>query len=87
MDSVHNLLKEVNAKIKALDTAKQLYGEQLAPNFLVFDFVNTNETGLSWILASLLNPNGNHGQKTLFLENFIKICIGISWKFYCSLVK
>ena len=75
MDSVHNLLKEVNAKIKALDTAKQLYGEQLAPNFLVFDFVNTNETGLSWILASLLNPNGNHGQKTLFLENFIKICL------------
>ena len=75
MDSVQNLLKEVNAKIKALDTAKQLYGEQLAPNFLVFDFVNTNETGLSWILACLLDPKGSHGQKTLFLENFIKICL------------
>lgn len=75
MDNVQNLLNEVNAKIKALETAKALYGEQLAPNFLVFDFVNTNETELSRILANLLNPNGTHGQKTLFLENFIKICL------------
>ena len=75
MDNIRNLLNEVNTKIKALETAKELYGEQLAPDFLVFDFVNTNETGLSRILACLLNPKGTHGQKTLFLENFIKICL------------
>ena len=75
MDNIRNLLNEVNTKIKSLETAKELYGEQLAPDFLVFDFVNTNETGLSRILACLLNPKGTHGQKTLFLENFIKICL------------
>lgn len=75
MEQVQSLLKEVNAKIRALDTAKKLYGEQLAPDFQVFDFVNTSENGLSWILANLLNPKGKHGQKTLFLEKFIKICL------------
>lgn len=75
MENLQNLLNKVNAKVQALETAKQLYGEQLAPNFLVFDFVNTNEIGLSWILACLLDPKGTHGQKTLFLESFIKICL------------
>ena len=72
MENLQNLLNKVNAKVQALKTAKQLYGEQLAPNFLVFDFVNTNEIGLSGILACLLDPKGTHGQKTLFLESFIK---------------
>lgn len=75
MDNIRNLLNEVNTKIKALETAKELYGEQLAPDFSVFDFINTNETGISWILANLLNPKSTHGQKTLFLEKFIKICL------------
>ena len=42
MENLQNLLNKVNAKVQALKTAKQLYGEQLAPNFLVFDFVDTN---------------------------------------------
>ena len=37
MDNIRNLLNEVNTKIKSLETAKELYGEQLAPDFLVFD--------------------------------------------------
>ncbi|MBW4010594.1 PD-(D/E)XK nuclease family protein [Moraxella osloensis] len=75
MHQVQNLLNEVNAKIQSLETAKSLYSEQLAPDFQVFDFVNTSENGLSWIIANLLNPKGTHGQKTLFLEQFIRICL------------
>lgn len=75
MEQVQNLLNEVNSKIQSLETAKSLYSEQLAPDFQVFDFVNTSENGLSWIIANLLNPKGTHGQKTLFLEQFIRICL------------
>ena len=75
MEQVQSLLNEVNSKIQSLETAKSLYGEQLAPDFQVFDFVNTSENGLSWIIANLLNPKGTHGQKTLFLEQFIRICL------------
>ena len=75
MQQVQNLLNEVNSKIQSLETAKSLYSEQLAPDFQVFDFVNTSENGLSWIIANLLNPKGTHGQKTLFLEQFIRICL------------
>lgn len=53
-------------KIQSLETTKSLYGEQLAPDFQVFDFVNTSENGLSWIAANLLNPKGTHGQEALF---------------------
>lgn len=75
MDNIQTLLNEVNVRVHGLQVAKELYSEQLAPDFLVFDYLNTYETGLSKILADLLNPNGTHGQKTLFLENFIKICL------------
>lgn len=75
METIQNLLNDVNDKIKALDTAKQLYSQQLAPEFRVFDFINTGENGLSWILANLLDPNGTHAQKDLFLRQFIDICL------------
>lgn len=75
METIQNLLNDVNDKIKALDTAKQLYSQQLAPEFRVFDFINTDENSLSWILANLLDPNGTHAQKDLFLRQFINICL------------
>lgn len=75
MENVSELLKEVNDKIKALDTAKELYGEQLASDFRVFDYIDTRENGISWVIADLLNPKGNHGQKTLFLRKFIEVCL------------
>ena len=75
MDNVQNLLNEVSSIIKALDKAKQLYGEQLAPDFNVFNYIGFNETNLSYILNDLLNPTGSHNQKDLFLRKFIQICV------------
>lgn len=72
MDNIQTLLNEVNVRVHGLQAAKELYSEQLAPDFLVFDYLNTYETGLSKILADLLNPNGTHGQKTLFWKTLSK---------------
>ncbi|WP_230656584.1 PDDEXK-like family protein [Psychrobacter sp. I-STPA10] len=75
MNNVKNLLENVNIEIKTLQSAQKLYGRQLAPNFSVFDYISTNETGLSYILADLLNPQGSHDQKETFLKLFIEHCL------------
>lgn len=57
-----------------LDTARALERQldrQLARRFNAFDYVDTSETGLSRIIADLLNPAGRHGQGTLFLETLL----------------
>ena len=54
-----------------LDTARTLQREldsQLAQRFNVFDYLRTDELGLSRIVADLLNPQGRHGQGPLFLK-------------------
>ena len=75
MEALQNLLNEVIKKTDALKTAQALYSRQLAPKFSTFDYINTNELGLSRILADLLNPKGNHGQQEAFLKLFIDHCL------------
>ena len=58
-----------------MDTARALEAEldrHLARRFNVLDYLKTDELGLSSILADLLDPDGPHGQGTLFLERFVK---------------
>lgn len=56
----------------ALDMESRL--ELLAsPRFSVFQYISKkNENNISSIIASLLDPKGTHGQKSLFLKEFIK---------------
>lgn len=75
MQEIKNLLKNVSTEIQLINTSKRLYAKQLAPNFSIFNYIATNETNLSYILADLLNPKGSHQQDDLFLKNFIKICL------------
>ncbi|WP_227430665.1 PD-(D/E)XK nuclease family protein [Psychrobacter sp. I-STPA6b] len=75
MNNVKTLLGDVSRKIDTLQTAQALYSKQLAPNFSVFDYISTNETGLSYILADLLNPQGSHDQEETFLKLFIEHCL------------
>lgn len=75
MQEIKNLLKTVSTEIQLINTSKRLYAKQLAPNFSIFNYIATNETNLSYILADLLNPKGSHQQDDLFLKNFIKICL------------
>lgn len=75
MSAVQKLINKVSQKINALETAQALYGRQLAPKFNTFDYISTNELGLSQILADLLNPKGSHGQEEDFLRVFIEHCL------------
>ena len=54
-----------------LDAARHLERElnrHLAHQFNVFDYLRTNELGLSQVIADLLNPRASHGQGPLFLR-------------------
>ena len=54
---IPQLLDRVSNELKALETARQRYEKQLAPNFSVFDYIYTDEMMLSRIIADLLNPH------------------------------
>ena len=54
-----------------LETAQALEHEldaHLARRFNVFDYLRTDELGLSRVVADLLNPKGKHGQGGIFLK-------------------
>lgn len=75
MSEVQTLINEVSQKVQALETAQALYSRQLSPDFNTFDYINTNELGLSRILASLLDPKGSHAQQEAFLKLFVEYCL------------
>ena len=50
-----------------LETARAL-DRRLARRFYVFDYLRTDEPGLSRIVADLLKPEGKHGQGIVFLQ-------------------
>lgn len=71
-DQTETLLKDVDFKIETLRKANELFSARLAPNFNIFDYLRTDEMGLSRCIASLLNPTGTHGQGSVFLKSFLK---------------
>jgi hypothetical protein len=75
MSIVQTLIEEVSQKMNALETAQALYSRQLSPDFNTFDYINTDELGLSRILAALLDPKGSHAQQATFLKLFIEHCL------------
>ena len=61
--------------VPRLDAARSLDREldrQLAWRFNVFDYLRTDELGLSRVIADLLDPRASHGQGTLFLRSFLE---------------
>ena len=59
-----------------LETARTLESEldrQLARRFNVFDYLRTDELGLSRMIGDLLNPAGSHGQGAVFLQCFVRL--------------
>ena len=69
--NIELLLKEIAFETGTLRNAKKLFADKLAPDFSFFDFMRSDEMGLSNCFASLLNPNGTHGQGSVFLEIFL----------------
>ena len=80
MSTVQSLINDVSQKINALETAQALYSRQLSPDFSTFDYISTDELGLSRILAALLDPKGNHAQQEGFLRLFVEHCLPVIYK-------
>jgi hypothetical protein len=75
---ITDLLREVGALRKAWRQVSSAIASRTAPDFTPFQFVRTDELGLSQIVRWLFDPNGSHGQRGLFLRAFLEEIIGSS---------
>ncbi|HPF99365.1 MAG TPA: PD-(D/E)XK nuclease family protein [Kiritimatiellia bacterium] len=58
----------VTSRVRAEEKKQRRIDKRLATGFNVFDLIEPDENKLSDILATLLDPNGDHGQGGLFLQ-------------------
>ncbi len=65
------LLSELTPRIQAARRVERELDRHLARRFNVFKYLRTDELGLSRIIADLLDPAAEHGQKKLFLETLL----------------
>lgn len=71
IDPVEKFIHSASIQIESVNAAKKLYGNQISPDFLIFDYLRDDEMGLSRCIGNLLDPNGKHSQGTSFLDLFI----------------
>lgn len=71
-ENVKSLLSAISINSRVLGEAKRRFASRLAPEFRIFDFLRTDEMGLSWCIASLLDPAGTHGQGSAFIDAFFE---------------
>ena len=62
-------------RLDNFNSAKKKLDIYLSSSFNVFGYIKPNENLISDIIADMLNPFGNHGQKDLFLQKFFDIII------------
>ncbi len=72
-EAITRYFSELQFRMNIYDNAKKDMDVYLASSFNVFDYIKTDENKLSDIMADLLNPEGKHGQKDAFLQEFIKL--------------
>jgi hypothetical protein len=68
-----NLLADVGARKRVWSEMQESLALKHAPNFTVFDFLRTDELGLSDVIRWMLDPNETHGQRDIFLVLFNEI--------------
>ena len=71
-DSVR-LLQELTPHLHAARAVERELDRHLARRFNVFRYLRDDELGLSRIIADLLDPTGEHGQGTTFLEAMMEL--------------
>ena len=67
------LLLELTPHLHAARTVERELDRHLASRFNVFRYLRDDELGLSRIIADLLDPDGEHGQGTAFLEAMLEL--------------
>ena len=70
-DSVR-LLQELTPHLHAARAIERELDRHLARRSNVFRYLRDDELGLSRIIADLLDPTGEHGQGTTFLEAIVQ---------------
>lgn len=60
-------------RLKLLEETRAQTDVFLSSRFNIFNFIEPDENRLSDIIATLLNPRGEHGQGDIFLREFLKI--------------
>ena len=65
---IERFFVELNPRLETLRTLESELDRQLAPRFNVFDYLRTDELGLSQMIGDLLDPVGRHGQGAAFLQ-------------------
>ena len=71
------LLQTLTPHLHAARAVERELDRQLARRFNIFRYLRDDELGLSRIIADLLDPAGEHGQGTIFLEAMIDL-LGIA---------
>ncbi|MEW6255565.1 MAG: PD-(D/E)XK nuclease family protein [Pseudomonadota bacterium] len=70
--TVSVLLETLTGARRALEAARHLYEDRLAPGFTPLEFVGRDELGWSKLIGWLLDPSGSHAQKGRFLHLFTR---------------
>lgn len=71
--SIERSLSSLAFKLSMLRQAKKELDLYLSSSFNVFTHIRPNENTLSDIIADMLDPQGSHGQKDVFLREFLRI--------------
>ena len=67
------LLQELTPHLHAARAVERELDRHLARRFNIFRYLRDDELGLSRIIADLLDPTGEHGQGTTFLEAMMEL--------------
>ena len=73
------ILQELTPHLHAARTVERELDRHFASRFNVFRYLRDDELGLSRIIADLLDPEGEHGQGTTFLEAMLEL-LGVAPK-------
>ena len=72
-EAITKYFSELQFRRKIYDDAKKDMDVYLASRFSVFHYIKTDENKLSEIIGDLLDPQGKHGQRDIFLQAFIDL--------------
>lgn len=69
---VDKFLSVIQSKLEVKDELVAAQASRLAPNFNVLEILYPDENRLSSVIGMLLDPEGEHGQKDVFLKLFLE---------------
>ena len=72
-NNVNRFFSDLSFRYEIFYQLKEQTDLYLSSEFSVFNLIAPDENKISTILADMFNPKGSHGQKTIFLDEFIEI--------------